>query len=280
MSKYYYNKDYFKVIDTPNKAYWLGFLYADGCINSSYHGAKLDSMTFEMTLCREDEQHLYKFAKCLETNVPIKQKINKFKGKEYLSSRITICCTKMCYDLCAKGCTPQKTYNIKFPNNEIVSDDLMKDFIRGFFDGDGCICVRSNNRIQLVITGMSNMLEDIANYLISKQVIRKVPKIHNDKRSKCSAMFFYGADNVKDILDYLYSGAEMYLDRKYNKYKDYYKDYKPLSKRGVYWDKYSKKYIATIYINGKREFLGRTNDLDEAIRMRKDAEIRKMNNLK
>ena len=60
MSKYYYNKDYFSVIDNSDKAYWLGFLYADGCINRYYRNEKLKAMNLELTLCDEDKKHLQK----------------------------------------------------------------------------------------------------------------------------------------------------------------------------------------------------------------------------
>ena len=50
MSKYVYNKDYFEKINTSEKAYWLGFLYADGCITRFYKGEVLKSMSLEITL--------------------------------------------------------------------------------------------------------------------------------------------------------------------------------------------------------------------------------------
>lgn len=280
MSKYKYNKDYFAKIDTADKAYWLGFLYADGCINRTYSGEKLTTMNLEISLCREDEGHLYKFVNCLESNVPIKQRINKFKGKDYHTSRLNICSTKLCYDLWDKGCTPQKTYTIKFPDKDIVPDEFMRDFLRGFFDGDGCICTSNQfgkRHIELNVTGMENMLKSFYQFLIDKQVVRKIPKIYKDKRSNASSIYFYGYDNIKEILDYLYKDSNIYLDRKYNKYIEFYKNYKSLDKRGVYWDNNSKVYIATIYIDGKKKILGKSKDLEEAIQLRKNAEIEKMN---
>ncbi len=139
MSKYKYNKDYFKVIDTEEKAYWLGFLYADGCINELHKNGKTCSMNLELTLAKVDKEHLEKFAKAIETNVPIKQRISRYKGKEYVSNRIIINSTKMCKDLCDLKCIPNKTYGIRFPDTNIVPKCFMKDFLRGFFDGDGCI---------------------------------------------------------------------------------------------------------------------------------------------
>lgn len=280
MSKYNYNKDYFQIIDNADKAYWLGFLYADGCITRYYKNDLLKSMSIELGLCQKDIGHLEKFRKSLNANVPIKHRVIKNNGKEYNSNRIVINCTKMCYDLINLGCTPRKTYDLKFPTNEIVPIEYMRDFLRGYFDGDGCIHTSLQNEqphIELSITGMSDMLKSISDFLLQNNVIRIVPKIHDDKRSKASSIYFYGTDSNKELLDYLYKNSNIFLDRKYQKYIDFYKNYKPIDKRGVYWSKRNKAYIVSIYIDGKRIRVGQSKNLQKAINMRKEAEIMKMN---
>lgn len=280
MSKYKYNKDYFSKIDSEDKAYWLGFLYADGSINRFYKGEKLRSMTLEIGLAYQDKNHLEKFKQCIESNIPIFERTNKLNGKEYKSVRIQLNNTKICYDLCDLGCTPHKTYDVRLPSYDIVPKEFMRDFLRGFFDGDGCINISEMNgkpHIQVTITGMPEMLTDISDFLISENIIRKVPKLHKDKRSMACSIFFYGADSNKELLDYLYDGATIYLDRKYQKYIDFYKDYDYKSqKRGVYYDKYNKAYIATICIDGKKKRIGQYKSVDDAIKARKEAEIEKM----
>lgn len=134
MSKYTYNESYFEKIDSHEKAYWLGFLYADGCITRFYRNEKLKSMSLELTLKSDDEDHLYKFLKCLESNVPIQHKTIKNK---YYASRLVINCTKMCRDLINLGCTPQKSLTLTFPNEKILSEKYISSFICGYFDGDG-----------------------------------------------------------------------------------------------------------------------------------------------
>ena len=94
--------------------------------------------------------------------------------------------------MCNLGCTPRKTYNLTFPNDDIVPKEFKRDFIRGFFDGDGCICVTQNNtHITLTLTGMQPMLESISNYLISECVLRVNPTYHQDKRSKACSVYYY-----------------------------------------------------------------------------------------
>lgn len=279
MSKYKYNKDYFSKIDNPDKAYWLGFLYADGCINRYYKGDKLKSMTLELGLCYQDKGHLEKFLKSLDANIPITEKTNKLNEKEYKSVRVQLSCTKLCYDLCDLGCTPQKTYNIKFPTFDIVPKEFMRDFIRGYFDGDGCISTSEMNgkpHILITITGMSDMLQSISDFLITEKVLRVKPKIHKDNRREYTySVYFYGIDHNKEILDYLYKDANIYLDRKYEKYIDFYSDYNEKNIRGVYYDKYHNVYVASICINGKK-ITSRHKNIDDAISARKKLEIEKM----
>lgn len=284
MSKYKYNKDYFSEINTADKAYWLGFLYADGSINRYYKNEKLKSMTLELGLAYKDKGHLEKFIECLESNIPIFEKINKLKGKEYKSVRIQLNNTKICYDLCDLGCTPNKTYDIKFPTYDIVPKEFMRDFIRGFFDGDGCISITEMNgkpHIATNITGMSDMLHSISDFLVSEQIIRVLPTIHKDeRRDKTYSMYIYGKDTNKEFLDYLYKDSNIYLDRKYEQYSTFYKNYDDKTEKyGVYYSKANDVYIASICINGiKKE--SRHKTIEDAINARKEFEIEKLNTKK
>lgn len=281
MSKYKYNKDYFTTINSPDKAYWLGFLYADGSINRFYTSdGRLRSMTLEIGLAYKDKEHLEKFKECLESDIPIFEKTNKLNEKEYKSVRIQLNNTKICEDLCKLGCVPSKTYIVQFPSFDIVPKEFMRDFIRGFFDGDGCIStseIAGRPHIIVTLTGMSDMLQNISDFLIAEKIIRVRPKIHKDvRREQTFSIYFYGSDSNKELLDYLYKNANMYLDRKYKQYIDFYKNYDyNTNKRGVYYDKFNNTYIASISINGKRKTT-RHKTIEEAIQARKEAEIEKM----
>jgi hypothetical protein len=276
MSKYNYNKDYFNKIDNADKAYWLGFLYADGCITRFYKGDILRSMSLEIGLCSEDVEHLRKFNKSLESNIPIQNRMVSCKGKKYSSNRLVVNNTKLCYDLIALGCTPQKTFTLRFPTEEIVPKQFMRDFIRGFFDGDGCICTTlmcGSPHIIVKISGVYSILNEICDYLVLHKILRKRPSIINKKNSNGYDIAIYGEDTIKEFLDYLYKDSHLYLDRKYQKYKDYYKDYNPAKKRGVHWDKRRQAYIIMISVNHNSIYLGGKKDLDEAIQIRKKAEL-------
>ena len=270
-SKYTLNKDYFKQIDSPDKAYWLGFLYADGSIQS-----RGNSKLLELSLAEADLHHLEKFLNSIGANNPIRHRVSKYKDKEYPSCRVTICNMEFCNDLINLGCTIRKTYTIQFPTNDIVPKEYMRDFIRGLFDGDGCIAYGNNGTTLFsTFTGMEHMVQELSSYLVSEDIIHKIPLIHHDKRSKACSIYIYG-DNNKYFLDYIYKNCDLYLDRKYNKYMDFYKDYQPIDKHGVYWHKENKAYMVTIYINGQHIRVGQFKDLDEAIKARKEAEVMKM----
>ena len=75
---YSLDENYFKVIDTEDKAYWLGFLYADGSITRFYKTDKktgekvIRSLSLELGLQSGDKHHLEKFLESIKCNVPFK----------------------------------------------------------------------------------------------------------------------------------------------------------------------------------------------------------------
>lgn len=242
---------------------------------------KLKCMYLELTLCEKDKGHLVKFSNCLESNIEIHSKTIHGKDKDYYSCRLNVSCTDMCRDLISLGCFPRKTYEIKFPTNKQVPHVFIRDFIRGYFDGDGCISTSNEgnkDRIELNITGMPDMLIGISDFLISEGVLRRKPKLHPDARSKAYSIFMYGKDSIKDILDYLYKESGIYLDRKYQKYMEFYKDYDEQSPRtGVHYSKRNKAFIATICIEGKKIRIGQFKKVQDANRARIEAEISSVN---
>ncbi len=89
-------------------------------------------------------------------------------------------------------------------------------------------------------------------------------------------MYIYGND-IKRFLDYIYKDSDLYLKRKYDKYIAYYKDYRLVDMHGINWSERNKAYIVTIGINGVRYRIGQTKNINEAIKMRTEAEIAKYN---
>ena len=202
--KYSYNENFFEKIDNEIKAYWLGFLYADGGITVGKRSKNL-----EITLGEKDKNHLTKFVQAIQGNMPIAEKIVKLKGKEYKSYRVTVCSSKLCEDLIKLGCTPNKSLTLTFPQN--LEPNLYAPFIRGYLDGDGTI----STRCRISICGTYEFLNSLQQHLILELDVTEV-RILSDKRAKHYQYERVGANALK-IMDYLYSEAEVYLDRKYDK---------------------------------------------------------------
>lgn len=136
--------DYFKYIDSEEKAYWLGFLYADGCITT-------DKKYIILELSSEDLEHIKRF----KDDIQAHQKIRIYKRNNIEYARLCIGCKEMVLDLIKVGCIPHKTFNIVFPEANIIPKNLIRHFIRGVFDGDGCISItnrKKKNKIYNIYT--------------------------------------------------------------------------------------------------------------------------------
>ena len=131
--RYEVNHHYFDVIDTEEKAYWLGFLYADGYIRERKSGNSL-----EMKLSIKDRNHLELFRQHLESNHLISDSLSKVKYKGGVSVsqmvHLAIYSSRLVESVKTKGIHSRKTYTIDNPN---IDEGLRHHFIRGYFDGDG-----------------------------------------------------------------------------------------------------------------------------------------------
>ena len=132
-SKYTVDYHFFDVIDTEEKAYWLGFLYADGYVGKD---------GIELGLCKQDEFHLEKFKTSLKSNTPIKYR----NVKGFPQTRIFISSRYLVEKLHNLGCVQNKSLILKFPSIDIVPTYLVRHFIRGYFDGDGSISINKEKR--------------------------------------------------------------------------------------------------------------------------------------
>ena len=216
--KYTQNDDFFKVIDTEEKAYWLGFLYADGCILTRCRGDRLKSMHLEISLARIDKSHIEKFKEAIQSTNVVKDRTTKLDDKTHESSRLTINSTKMCRDLIDKGCHPRKSLTLTFPSKEQVPDHLVKHFVRGYVDGDGSIMWNTNKRWgRITILGTQEFLEGMVERM--GWSLKKLTGC-NSTNDKLRQIEYGGKDESIRMLKNLYSDANVYLDRKYKKYKE------------------------------------------------------------
>lgn len=213
------NEDYFEIIDTEHKAYWLGFLYADGCISKN-------NSSIELTLKYSDKYHLERFKQDIESDTEITDgyrqcKISTNPEKQLRYARFVITSLKMKNDLIKLGCFSAKSLILKFPSIEQVPNHLITHFIRGYFDGDGCISIDKSKTLSIAfqVTGTYDVLKNIKDYFSIKAEPRQVINVY-DLRCK---------GNVKalGIFDILYENATIYLQRKYDIYYNFKFQYLP-----------------------------------------------------
>lgn len=218
--KYHFNEDYFESIDTEEKAYWLGFLYADGYVNSQ-------KTSFELRVKESDYLHLQKFIDCIEGDMPIRPTEKKVKDKTYLGWSMQANSKKFKDDLIKQGCTENKSLTIKFPTEEQVPKHLIHHFIRGYIDGDGTYVLKKNvykgkkkttisYGISVEIAGTQEFCEGYIKALNLHE--NKIHPLHSDTTVN-SRRILYGGQYGLQIVHQLYDDATIYLDRKYQKIK-------------------------------------------------------------
>lgn len=199
----------FDSIDTEEKAYWLGFIWADGNIKTT--SKTCYRLTINLKL--EDLEHLEKFnefTKHTKYNI----KIDKIKN---------VCswyaCSKHLWEtLNNYGCTPKKSLTLKFPDESIFkSKDLIRHFIRGYFDGDGCISYeRYKNGIVMrcSLLGTMDFVDGIKQYTKLENILVQLRHSKNDyfnlKLTNNESKYFASL---------IYDNAVIYLNRKYLRYQ-------------------------------------------------------------
>ena len=198
-----FDEKIFDSIDNEEKAYWLGFIYADGYVSSRDNG-------FEISLSLKDLEHLKKFAKFLKHDNNVK--VDSFR------CRFSVTNKHLKTRLIELGVTPKKSLTIQFPNSSQVPDYLIPHFIRGYFDGDGCILTKKTSvrKLNVSLIGTKNMLENIIKHGNITTNILHV-KVHSPEVFYISL----GIKKSKIFCDYIYKDSNIFLDRKRENYEYY-----------------------------------------------------------
>lgn len=209
------DENYFDIIDSEEKAYWLGYIMADGCVTNS--SAKVMSPNEFVINCKdEDSNHLQKLNIALNSDYPVKitERYDRKRGICWTVAELRIRSVRFCKSLIKNQVVPRKTSKEVIPDT--VCDELTLPFIRGFFDGDGSIFKRP--LCYGVYVGKS-----------SQQIIVQIQDFFSDNdiswnmyTSYDYSMPFYYLDTNKKatvtaILHLLYDNATVYLERKFRK---------------------------------------------------------------
>ena len=217
------NHDYFENIDSEHKAYWLGFIYADGSITKKAYEKGSYTYRLRMELMFEDKYILEQMALDLESDLKPKEYYNdtsSFEGynKPKHTAYIMISSKKMGEDLVKLGVVPNKTLILKsLPS---IPDNLMKHFIRGYFDGDGSVYLTKDNTIKTAFYGTHDFINSIQDFLIKELNLTK-KKITDQKEANVSFVGMAKQESEK-LYHYMYDEATIFLNRKYEKYNKYF----------------------------------------------------------
>jgi len=194
--KYNINQDYFKVW-SRNMAYIFGFWCADGCI----YGGRC----FDITIHKKDKYILKQIAKELQYEGNLYDNVDK------QSCRLNFSCKVIYDDLVALGGTERKSLTLKFPN---IPEEYLSDFIRGYFDGDGCIMNLKKGRINSAFTcGSKNFLDELW------KILKEKAKVEGGSYdASCMSLKFGKKDSMK-IGSFIYkNNPELFLERKRKKF--------------------------------------------------------------
>jgi hypothetical protein len=202
INRYDVDLKFFDDINTEAKAYILGWWYSDGCVNN--YSAKLAIGDKDIL---EQIRSLIKYTGPIYTN--LREKTNRpfytlsINKKEFRQGLINC------------GCVPQKSKIIDFPSKDIVSKSLIKHFIRGIFDGDGCISV--STPVFYICSASDKFIYGIND---------AIPYMHQ-KITKNNGMTFLKISKragIEKIYHWLYDDANFWLDRKRKKFIQYLGD--------------------------------------------------------
>lgn len=198
------NDHYFDNIDTEEKAYIFGLFCADGWLTKK-NGVGI-------YLKEEDKYMVEKFASCFWNREPY-----YINGKTCAGYETCITLPNTSEKLKEYGITVRKSYELRFP--KCVPEDLLPDFVRGYFDGDGCISGKQVSFVGTIyfIEELISVMSKYANVSDKVHPFRASKKLENNINV---SICWSGIEQCKKIRDWMYRNgeAELYLKRKYEKF--------------------------------------------------------------
>lgn len=188
------DEGYFDNIDSEEKAYFLGWIMADGNV-SIYN----NQYSLKIHVSLKDKDIVDKFLKSIKS-----ANKTKIKYGDHPSYYVSLTSIHMCKALIGYGVCPRKSGFEKFPEN--IPINLYNHFIRGVFDGDGITDI-SRNRSGFVESKeiLTRILE-----IINREDIR----LFQNKKNKNIYYFLGGKKFSKNLYKFLYKDATIWLDRK------------------------------------------------------------------
>jgi len=196
------NENAFDIV-TPDSAYWIGFLMADGCVS------KVNALN--LRLAEKDIDHIKKFKWFLSATHEIS---TGEKGTGY-GKDVSVCSifqvnsAHLCEELKEYGVVPNKTFIAK------VSESLAfnRHFWRGVVDGDGCISwYKSGHYLypKLSLVGSEFLLQQFRSFV--KEIYPSTNAMVTPLKN--IFQFHISGKAAEAVIKELYTNAGTALDRK------------------------------------------------------------------
>lgn len=216
--KYSFDENYFDNIDTPDKAYILGLLFADG--NNS-----INKSTISLSLQEYDKDILYKIKDAINYNGIIKDVdvSNRVYGNGYISKNmcsLNIYSKRLCQVLSDKGMVKNKSLILEYPN--YLPQDLNRHFLRGYFDGDGSIYKSNERNYNFTITSTFNFCKDALSIMRRELNIGGNIYDASNHNGITKVVVISGRNQCKTVTDWFYNDSDLFLQRKYDRYVKYF----------------------------------------------------------
>lgn len=204
------NENIFDIIDTDEKAYWLGFLYSDGCVSGG---------ALSFGLAEQDKDMVYRFRNFMGSNHAITINIIKYikkNGKNVISHSIEICNKHITKTVAQYGLIPNKTQKGTFPKT--IPDQFMGSYFRGLNDGDGGFYLPNNgyDTLQLYTSyvGTEAFIIDFQKILAQKCNLNLTKLGHHKDTSYIRTCNYGGNNQLYRIVKFFYSSPGSYMYRK------------------------------------------------------------------
>jgi len=205
---------------TPDVAYVLGFFTADGSMIKNKRGAHF--IEFQIT----DKDLLVKIRKLFGSNHKITTR--KRNNNSKISYRLQIGSKEIFNDLLKLGLTPNKSKTIKLLK---IPDKYLSHFLRGYFDGDGCVNIcayqqKYKNSLSTIInsgftSGSKKILMEIKNRLTKFKIIKGGTLYYHSKAYR----LWFSINDSSELYKFMYSNLRnsLFLDRKKAVFEKYFK---------------------------------------------------------
>lgn len=201
--KYKLNENFFDFIDTEEKAYFLGLLWADGTNVTKRN-------CIQIGLQEKDKHILESMLIAMDSDYPLKCTKSTYPGGQDIYG-VSLFSEHMSQILNNIGMVPNKSLILKFPT--CVPDILIPHFVRGVFDGDGYISHGTDYTCEIM--GTKDFCEELQKILFKADIKSKIYNTTLRKETSTRRLYIGRKENVRKFLSYIYDNSSVYLKRKY-----------------------------------------------------------------